>query len=288
VAEKKIKSVMTLHDYKFISPNYSLYHHGKIFQEGVGGKYYRCLLNNCMENISDSLLATLEAYFVDGKGYKEMIGKYLSPSNFLRDKFIKAGFKAESILHLPNALADSEFNFSKGDNGYVAYVGRLSSEKGARFLLSAAQQLPKINFKIVGDGPERKELEKIKTDKKLTNVEFVGQKNGIEFEKLIAGARLLVAPSVWYENAPLSILEAKAHGKIVIASDIGGIAEMLPKELLVNPADENALAKKIKEWFDKNEDERQAMGDKLFAQAQSENSSEVYLKNLLKVYSANE
>ncbi|MFA6547474.1 MAG: glycosyltransferase [Candidatus Magasanikbacteria bacterium] len=285
VAEKKIKSVMTLHDYKFISPNYNLYHHGKIAEDGVGGKYFQCLLNNCMENVSDSLLATLEAYFVEGKGYKNMINKYLSPSNFLRDKFIKAGFDAKNILCVSNALASDEFQMSDGDSGYVAYVGRLSHEKGVRYLLAVAETLPKINFKIVGDGPERAELEKTKSAKNLTNVEFVGQKSGAELAGLISGARLLVAPSVWYENAPLSILEAKARGKIVIASDIGGISEMLPAELLVAPADSVALSQKIKEWFEKGETKRQSMSVQLFEQVKKENSPEVYLQKLLKVYS---
>ncbi len=288
VAEKKIKSVMTLHDYKFICPNYNLYHHGKIAQDGMGGKYYQCLLKNCMGNFADSLLATLEAYFVDGKGYKTMIDKYLSPSKFLRDKFIKVGFNPDNILHLSNAIADSEFKIIENDQNYVACVGRLSSEKGVRYLLKAAETLPDINFKIVGDGPEKIQLEKMKAEKKLINVEFVGYKNGVELEKYISSARLLVVPSVWYENAPLSILEAKAHGRIVIASDIGGISEMLPKELLVAPANVVMLAQKIREWFDKDTDERKAMGKKLFEQVQKENSPEIYLQRLLKIYSADE
>lgn len=285
VTEKKIKSVMTLHDYKFISPNYNLFHHGRICECGVNGKYYQCLLSNCMENFWDSLLATLEAYFVTVRGYKNMINKYLSPSNFLRDKFIKAGFVEKNILYLPNAIVENNFKMSSGDLDYVAYVGRLSDEKGLKYLLGAAKKLSNIRFLIVGDGSQRTELEKIKNTNRLNNVEFVGQKGGAELESLMAGARLLVLPSVWYENAPLSILEAKAHGKIVIASDIGGISEILPKELLVKPADAIVLAQKIEEWFGKNETERQAMSERLFGQASAQNRPEIYLQRLLKVYS---
>ena len=274
-----------LADYKFISPNYNLYHHGQVSECGVDGKYYQCLLNNCLENFSDSLLATLEAYFVAGKGYKNMINKYLSPSNFLRAKFVKAGFDEKNILYLPNAITDNNFKMSSGDLDYVAFVGRLSDEKGLKYLLGAAGKLSNIRFVIVGDGPQRVELEKIKNDNQLNNVEFVGQKNGVELDSLIAGARLLVLPAVWYENAPLSILEAKAHGKIIVASDIGGISEMLPKELLVKPADEVALSQKIDEWFNKNETDRQAMSERLFGQASAENRPEIYLQRLLKVYS---
>ncbi len=288
VAEKKIKSVMTLHDYKLISPNYNLFHRGHISECGTNGKYYQCLLTNCMENFADSLLATLEAYFVSGKGYREKINKYISPSKFLKSKFVQAGFRAEKIVHIPNALPEKEFQLGELDGGYVAYVGRLSSEKGVKYLLRAAEILPDIQFKIIGDGPQRNELERMKFYNNLNNVEFLGQKNDVDLDYLIQGARLLVSPSVWYENAPLSILEAKAHGKIVIASDIGGIGEILPKELLVKPKDVAGLAEKIKEWFGKDETTRQLVGKKLFEEAKKENIPTVYLQNLLKIYSGNE
>lgn len=286
--EQKIKTVMTLHDYKFISPNYSLFNHGQIDESCSGGNYYRCILNNCLGSFGESLMATIEAYFVDAKGFKKMIHKYISPSKFLMNKFIKVGFGEKNILQLSNALNSDQFKMSHGDLGYVAYVGRLSSEKGLSYLLSAAEILSDIHFKIIGSGPEREELERIVSEKKLVNVEFVGQKTGAELESLITGARLLVLPSVWYENAPLSILEAKARGKVVVASDIGGIAEMLPRELLVSPADHLALAGRIKEWFDKDDSTRQAMSERLFGQVNEENRPEIYLQKLLKVYSENE
>ncbi len=283
--EQKIKTVMSLHDYKFISPNYSLYNHGHVDESCSGGNYYRCILNNCLENFGESLTATLEAYFVDAKGYKQMVDKYISPSKFLRNKFINAGFDSEKIDQISNALPAGEFKMSHGDLGYVAFVGRLSDEKGLKYLMSAAELLTDIHFKIVGEGPERVELEKIIDNKKLANVELVGRKSGSELESLITGARMFVLPSVWYENAPLSILEAKARGKIIIASDIGGISEMLPKELLVKPADHIALSEKIREWFEKDDAALQAMGERLYGQVNEENRPEIYLEKLLKVYS---
>jgi len=286
--EQNIKTVMTLHDYKFISPNYSLFNHGRIDESCSGGNYYRCILNNCLGNFGESLMATIEAYFVDAKGFKKMIHTYISPSKFLMDKFIKAGFDAKNILQISNALPADEFKMSHGDLGYVAYVGRLSSEKGLKYLLASAEILSDIHFKIVGSGPELMQLESKVNEKKLTNVEFVGQKTGAELESLITGARLLVLPSIWYENAPLSILEAKARGKIVVASDIGGISEMLPKELLVVPADHMALTNKIKAWFEKDDSTRQAMAERLYGQVNEENRPEIYLQKILKVYSENE
>ena len=154
--EKKIRTVMTLHDYKLISPNYNLYHHGKIAEEAMGGKYYRCLVNNCMERWGESFIATIEAYFLRWNKFLSAIDWYLSPSRFLKDKFVQAGFPASKITVVPNPIEiNLDQPYTEGD--YITYIGRVAAEKGLEFLLQAAKQLPDLKFRIVGDG-----LEKIK------------------------------------------------------------------------------------------------------------------------------
>lgn len=285
VAKKMgIDTVMTLHDYKFISPNYNLYHHGQVALECADGKYYHCLLNNCMENRAESLLATLEAYFVDMMGYKKMIGQYLSPSEFLRTKFIDAGFDDKKISVLCNPLRASEFVLNKSSLDYVGYIGRLATEKGVEYLIEAAQILPEIKFKIAGSGPTEQFLRDLIQKNNIQNVELVGQKSGQDLQDFIAHARILVTPSVWYENAPMSVVEAKAHGKVVVAFAMGGIPEILPQELLVKVKDVAGLSKKIKTYFDLDDEALMVLGAKLQKQAKENNSPEVYLKKLLQVY----
>ncbi|EKD43156.1 MAG: hypothetical protein ACD_72C00424G0001, partial [uncultured bacterium] len=282
--EYGFKTVMTLHDYKFISPNYNLFHHGRIDESCVGGKYYRCLWNNCMENLMESLLSVVEAYFVDAKDYKAMINKYISPSEFLKNKFVKAGFQTNKIIKLSNPILDTEFIDNNLDQDFVLYVGRLSAEKGVKYLVQAAAILSDIKFKIIGEGNERVELEQIVETQKLTNIDFLGVKDHGEVDDMMNKARLVVVPSVWYENSPMTVLEAKARAKVVVASDIGGLSEILSAELLVGPADAKALADKIKEWFDADNKKLQATGRQLQVQARAENSSGVYLKKLLEIY----
>lgn len=285
VAKKmNIKTVMTLHDYKLISPNYNLFHHGQVAQECVGGDYYRCVLNDCMENRAESLLATVEAYFVDLMGYKKMIGKYLSPSEFLRTKFIDAGFDSTKIEVLPNPLRATEFVSAISTDNYVGYIGRLAAEKGVEYLLQAAELLPEINFKIAGAGPNQKSLENIIEKNKISNVELVGQRHGSDLQHFILQSRLLAVPSVWHENAPMSVVEAKAHGKVVVAFAMGGISEILPPELLVKPKDVSELAKKIKTWYESSNEKLADMGRELQLEAKKDSSPEVYLNRLLKVY----
>ncbi|MCX6780152.1 MAG: glycosyltransferase [Candidatus Magasanikbacteria bacterium] len=280
----KIKTVMTLHDYKLISPNYNLFHHGDVSQECIGGKYYRCLMHNCMENRSESVLATIEAYFVDLIGYKKMINKYLSPSEFLRTKFLSAGFEDKQIEVLPNPLRAGEFISQVAMGEYVGYIGRLAPEKGLDYLLAAAELLPEINFKIAGSGPSEKYLSNLIEKNKISNVEFVGQKHGADLQSFIMHSRIMVVPSVWHENAPMSVVEAKAHGKVVVAFAMGGISEILPAELLVKPKDVTELSQKIKTWFNSSSEKLSDMGQCLQLQAKQNNSPEIYLDRLLKVY----
>ena len=275
----KVPMVMTLHDYKMISPNYMMFHHGKIDESCVMGHYYRCLFNNCMENIGFSYIATKEALFRKFRKYQSFINLYISPSRFLKDKFVSAGWNEKKLVVIPNPL-ESSGDLSTKDGDYVVFVGRLAKEKGIDVLLRAAEKTPEIKYKIVGDGPEYSSL----SSKRPQNVEFIGFLENQKAKKMIADSRLVVAPSIWYENCPLSILEAKALGKIVIASRIGGIPELLPEELLFTPGKADDLAEKIKHYYNLTEDKRLAFGEKLRSEVKIVNSEEKYYQSLLNVY----
>jgi glycosyltransferase involved in cell wall biosynthesis len=83
-----------------------------------------------------------------------------------------------------------------------------------------------VPLKLAGSGPEESALRDLNAE--LGEVgEFLGFKSGDALHALIRGARAVVLPSQWYENAPMSVLEAFALGKPVIGADIGGIPELI-------------------------------------------------------------
>lgn len=285
----KIRTVMTLHDYKLLSPNYSLYHHGHIDETILGRKYYRCLLTNCMESFPESIVGTFEAYYREAKKYHEMIDVYISPSEFLKKLFLRAGWDKKKIVVVPNPVevpSHSLHESSLGKGEYVAYIGRLSVEKGLDVLLEAAAMTPDIFYKIVGAGPEEEKLKKSQEKMKLKNVLFVGWQTGAALQRLYEQAKILVVPSVWYENYPLGILEAKAHGKIVLGSKIGGIPEMLDKKFLFQPGDAQDLSKKIKQWYQISESERKKIGIELQEEVLRDNNPQHYVESLEELYHA--
>ncbi len=129
----------------------------------------------------------------------------------------------------------------------VLSVARLDRQKGQRYLLQAAVCVPEASFVLVGDGPDRAALEAEAHDLKLDGrIVFLGQRGDVP--DLLAACDAFVLPSLW-EGLPLSVLEAMAAARPVIATDVGGTREAIvhgETGLLVPPADPIALAHAIR------------------------------------------
>ncbi|MBI3952199.1 MAG: glycosyltransferase [Acidobacteria bacterium] len=129
----------------------------------------------------------------------------------------------------------------------VLILARLDQQKGHRYLLEAAALVPEAVFVLAGDGPERANLEAQAQRLGLNNrVLFLGYRQ--DAPDLLACCDLFVLPSL-FEGLPLSILEAMAANKPVIASAISGNNEAIvhgETGLLVPPADPTALAAAIR------------------------------------------
>lgn len=223
------KVVWTLHDYKLICPSYSCLNHGKVCEKCFKNKFhllrYRCMKNSFMA----SVLAFLEAE----KWNKNVVEKYtdtfICPSDFIATQMIKAGLnsaKIKVICNFVDPLKSAQFlsdtNTEKDD--FYAYIGRLSHEKGVDTLLSVASKLP-YKLKIAGSGPLSEEFRSRYSNS--DNIEFLGHLNAQEIGTLLKKVKAIVVPSEWYENNPLSVIEALCAGTPVIGANIGGISELI-------------------------------------------------------------
>jgi glycosyltransferase involved in cell wall biosynthesis len=110
---------------------------------------------------------------------------------------------------------------------FIAYVGRLSPEKGVTVLIDAMERLRGVPLVIVGDGPQAGELRERSAAHGLDDVVFTGHLGRAAAGRVIARAAALVVPSLWSENAPMVVLEAARAGTPVIASDSGGLRELM-------------------------------------------------------------
>lgn len=223
-----IPTVMTLHDYKLVCPIYTLLSGGNLCQKCQNSKYYWCFIKRCTKNsYPKSLLNTLEMILHHQiLRIYDLIDIFISPSQFLKQKIKSMGFKGE-IIHLPNFINLSHFTMSSNsDSNGLCYFGRLSPEKGL-FTLLKAMKNRKTELKIIGDGPLKTLLEQYVKKDNMKNIKFLGYLYGKNLHKEISSSMAVVLPSEWYENNPLSIMEAFALGKPVIGSRIGGIPELV-------------------------------------------------------------
>ncbi|NCN25245.1 glycosyltransferase family 1 protein [Candidatus Falkowbacteria bacterium CG10_big_fil_rev_8_21_14_0_10_37_14] len=228
-----IPVVMHIHDYKLVCPNYKMFTNGQIDESCKSKNYWRCVVNRCVKNsFLKSALVALEMSLHHSwlKVYEKNIDLYLSPSKFVKEKLGEWGWPKEQIKVVPHCIEAYKYKPSYTLGDYFLFFGRLDTEKGVDLLLKAFKQAKqqKLKLKIVGSGPERKNLTNLVKELSLQNrVEFIGPKHSDELNKIIRGAYTVVVPSRWYEVFGLVNLEAAVLGKLVIAADIGGIPEVI-------------------------------------------------------------
>lgn len=285
--------VMTLHDYKILSPNYWLYDvkSGEVCQTCRQGRTLRCWQKDCRgQGFLKNTFFTLEAWRARRTGWYDNVDRFIAPSRFARELFMERGYQKAKISYLPNFLpagktANRESS-AQNDQGYFFYMGRLSPEKGLEVLLKAARLTPDVEIRIAGEGPKRRQLEKAAQSARLKNVKFLGFLNGGKLRRQLLNCRAAVMPSCWYENAPLSVLEAFGAAKPVIASRIGGLPELVQHNrtgLLVRPGDERELAEAI-EHLSSRRSEAQELGAEALRVATARHSPDKYWQRLIKIY----
>jgi glycosyltransferase involved in cell wall biosynthesis len=223
----RVPVVMTLHDFKLLCPSYLMLNNGRVCERCKGKRFSHAVLSRCHKGsyIASSIYA-LESWINHASRKYASISLFIAPSRFLRDKCIAYGVDSARITFIPNFI-DVLPVPQPGAGEYLLYMGRLSHEKGVATLLRACSRLREmVSLKVVGDGPEREALKKEAEDAGFS-VSFTGHLSGPALEEALHGARGIVLPSEWYENAPLALLEAFAHYKPVIGARIGGIPEMI-------------------------------------------------------------
>lgn len=217
--------VSTLHDYHLLSPNYLLFDHGAVCERSKPMRYWRSVAHRCVKNsVAASAAAALALYIHRLLRLYRGVHTYISPSRFLHEQMRSWGFPAHRIVELPNFVEPA--SAGQGAGVFLLFAGRLAPEKGVETLLRAAHA---TNTPLVfaGTGPEEQRLRLLQRQLNATTVRFVGQQSAAHMQRLLAECRAVVVPSLCYENCPLTILEAFAHGKPVIASHLGGIPELV-------------------------------------------------------------
>ena len=246
---KNIPVFWTLHDYKLLCP-------ASAFLDSNGSVCEDCLSSsisvykkNCIKR---SKLASFIGYLEAKKWNSTILSRYtttfISPSQFLRNQMIKGGYDPNIISQIYNFSNNEKFENKviETREKNIVYVGRISIEKGVETLCKAFCKIDNAKLLIIGDGPLKNKLEKTYSS---TSIQFLGFQNWNKIKEILQKASFLVIPSEWYENNPLTILEAFSLGTPVLGANIGGIPELISTNkngMIFKSRDITDLEQKIK------------------------------------------
>ncbi len=228
--QHRVPVLITLHDYGMLCPH-NLMLDGKmnICNRCIHGSPLNCIRHKCnRNNLVLSSLSSFEYIFqITLFPFEKYIDKIIAVSKFGQKIHQNSGKFNREVGHLYNFYPDLKNTKIQNKKGnYFLFFGRLSKEKGISTLFSAwLSNNRKTSLKIAGTGEMFDGLNEIAAVN--PQIEMLGFKSGDELTTLIREASFIIVPSEWYENNPLTIIEAYANGKPVIGSDVGGIPEII-------------------------------------------------------------
>lgn len=263
-----VPAVMRLSDFNLLCPAYAFLRDGKVCQECLGG-YHHALQHRCLQGSLAVTGARVMAMSIQrALGVYDRVAAYIAPSRYMAKQMEHFKPARGRIHHIPSfvdqALLDAQEQrrgvttaeaSSHQSRPYLLYFGRVSPDKGIDVLLRAFAGLERdVDLVIAGDSGDgyRQRMEEYAVSLGITNVQFRGFLSGEPLSNLIAEALGVVAPSVWHDNAPMTVYESLALGKAVIGSNLGGIGEQLESGcgLLVPPGDADELRNAMRQLVD--------------------------------------
>ena len=196
--------------------------------------------------------------------FKREVNAFIALTEFSRQKFIQGGLPADKIYVKPNFLSDPLKEYPhlvrREAGGYGAvFIGRLSSEKGVTELVRAWKGCD-YPLEVIGQGA----LESTLRQMKIPRVSFTGGLSHEEALRRLSGSAFLIFPSVWYETFGLTMIEAMALEKPVLASRLGGREYIVPEGkagILYDPFKSGELESGIRKMIHLSTAEKEKMGD---------------------------
>ena len=251
--QAEVPIVMNVHNYRLICPTGLMMRDNKPCEDCLNKGEWGCIKHNCEHDLPKSIAHALRNYTSRKTGaYLKNIDRFVCLTSFQRDKLIGGGFVADRIAVIPNFVNAVSTDLPRIGN-YIAYVGRLSHEKGWDLLIDIAKLNPDLLIHVAGN------INQMESSAHMpSNIVFKGFLNKAELGLFYESARFVVIPSRCYEGLPMVLLEALAAGKPVVAPGHGGFAEIIKtgknaSGRLFMPGDIGDLEHKIRELWNNEE-----------------------------------
>ena len=250
--------VMTAHNYRLTCLNGQLFREGAVCTRCVGHYPLPGVVRSCYrDSFSQSAVMAVGVSIGRVNSFWEgFVDRLVAMTEFERDLLVEIGVPIDQIVVKPHFVEDEGTRtLPPSASDTVVFVGRLSEEKGVATLVEAwAEARPTgLRLVVIGDGPERAQLQAHAP----SSVEFVGWLDRREVASWLRDARALAFPSIWYEPFGMVLIEAMATGTPVVASQLGGIPQVVGDggdELLAKPGDVQSWAGRIRALQDASVD----------------------------------
>ncbi len=277
---KPVKLVYTAHDSQLVCPNHLMQNPvtGEKCQQCLGHNSVPCIKNRCIHGSKvKSILACMEHELYKRLRVYRLFDIIICPSNFMKSVLDTDIVLRDRTIVLHNFVGIKlEKQTEKED--YVLYFGRFSKEKGIETLLKVCNELKHIPFIFAGGGPLEDQVNHCGNGK---NVGFL---TGAELYDVISRARFTVFPSECFENCPFTVMESQLCGTPVIASDLGGIPELIQENVtgqLFESGNATDLREKIELLW--NDEARQREWSENCGRIEFDDLS-CYVKKILDIY----
>jgi glycosyltransferase involved in cell wall biosynthesis len=242
--------VQTVHDLSTVCPNGWCVHHDGTLCPGRAGA--QCFRHDCDKNYPyDAKLVLLTR--LRHRILSSFMEVMICPSRYYTELVRRQGFRDVRHLFYFVDSANLELPAARREDRSLLFLGRLGPEKGVCHLIDAMPRIlveePETRLKVVGDGPEAEAL-RAQTERLGLGsaVVFRGTVPYEQVKSFYATATLLILPSIWCENSPLTIYESMVAGLPVVGSRIGGIPDLVEDAVtghLVEPRNPRELADKV-------------------------------------------
>ena len=291
IQKRGVPVVQTLHNYRLLCPKGTFYRDGAICEKCLNKSVkWPAVMHACYrDSRAGSAVLTVMGTTHKALGtYTKHIDAFIATSNFARSKVVAGGYPGERIHVKPNFEMHDPAPGSSGSGGgggYALYLGRLSPEKGIETLVAAWDRPGNtVPLKVAGTGPEEDAVGALAS--RRANVEALGFQSGDALEEVLAGAEVLVMPSINYEGFPKAVAEGYARGLPVLASELGTLAEVIEEGVTgrrVPHADPAALADAAKAML-ADRDQLAAMRRNARRAYETKYNAEANYERLMEVY----
>ena len=249
--ELGVPIVHYLHNYRLGCVNGFFLNHGLPCQRCSSGNFMPAFLTGCWHDsrLKSGFMGAVTSR-ARGLGIFSKVSHWIAISQAQAEEHVAMGVPRDRITVIPHFLAANGGWGARDLGSDVMFVGRLSKEKGVDRLLNAWKLIQDCgrHLWIVGDGPERSELEPLSKSLGLKNITFTGFVERSAMGDLWRRTACSVVPSIWKEPFGMVVLESWAQGCPVVAHRIGALEEIIEDGgdgLLTRVDDAEGLGKAI-------------------------------------------